>query len=128
MNIALILSGGTGTRMGVDVPKQYMEVAGRPIFTYCGRRRSWDGIGGGLLRKQGLMQTGRQAKEERLTISCGRRSSEDFRLRAKPDSYPFIMGWKILWNMRMIRTMYLSMMQQDRCFQRRLSQIAWTVR
>ena len=35
MNIALILSGGTGTRMGVDVPKQYMEVAGRPIFTYC---------------------------------------------------------------------------------------------
>lgn len=35
MNIALILSGGTGTRMGGDVPKQYIEVAGRPIFTYC---------------------------------------------------------------------------------------------
>lgn len=35
MNIALILSGGTGTRMGTDIPKQYIEVAGRPIFAYC---------------------------------------------------------------------------------------------
>lgn len=35
MNIALILSGGTGMRMGLDVPKQYIEVGGRPIFTYC---------------------------------------------------------------------------------------------
>ena len=35
MNIALILSGGIGTRMGLDVPKQYIEVGGRPIFTYC---------------------------------------------------------------------------------------------
>ena len=35
MNIALILSGGTGTRLGVDIPKQYIEVAGKPIITYC---------------------------------------------------------------------------------------------
>lgn len=35
MNIALILSGGTGTRMGGDIPKQYIEAAGRPIFSYC---------------------------------------------------------------------------------------------
>lgn len=35
MNIALILSGGAGIRMGLDVPKQYIKVGGRPVFTYC---------------------------------------------------------------------------------------------
>jgi len=34
MNIALILSGGVGTRMGTDVPKQYIEVKGKPIIAY----------------------------------------------------------------------------------------------
>ena len=34
MNIALILSGGTGTRLGFDIPKQYIEVNGRPIISY----------------------------------------------------------------------------------------------
>jgi len=35
MNIALILSGGTGLRMGGDIPKQYIEVEGNPILAYC---------------------------------------------------------------------------------------------
>lgn len=35
MNIALILSGGTGRRMGLNVPKQYIEVCGRAIISYC---------------------------------------------------------------------------------------------
>ncbi len=35
MNIALILSGGTGTRMGLDMPKQYIEVHNRTIISYC---------------------------------------------------------------------------------------------
>ena len=35
MNIALILSGGTGSRIGGDIPKQYIEVHGRPIIGYC---------------------------------------------------------------------------------------------
>lgn len=35
MNIALILAGGTGTRLGGDIPKQYIEVAGKPIIAYC---------------------------------------------------------------------------------------------
>lgn len=35
MNVALILSGGKGRRMGMHVPKQYVEAGGRPIFTYC---------------------------------------------------------------------------------------------
>ena len=34
MTIALILSGGTGTRLGFDIPKQYIEVNGRPIISY----------------------------------------------------------------------------------------------
>lgn len=35
MNIAIILSGGVGTRMGADIPKQYIEVNGKPIISYC---------------------------------------------------------------------------------------------
>lgn len=35
MTTALILSGGTGTRLGADVPKQYIEVNNRAIITYC---------------------------------------------------------------------------------------------
>ena len=35
MNIALILSGGTGTRLGGDIPKQYIEAGGHLIISYC---------------------------------------------------------------------------------------------
>lgn len=35
MNIALILSGGTGTRLGTDIPKQYIDVCEKPIIYYC---------------------------------------------------------------------------------------------
>ncbi|MDE7268930.1 MAG: 2-C-methyl-D-erythritol 4-phosphate cytidylyltransferase [Acetatifactor sp.] len=35
MNVALILAGGTGSRLGTNVPKQYLEVAERPIIAYC---------------------------------------------------------------------------------------------
>lgn len=35
MNIVIILAGGTGTRMGVDRPKQYIEVKGKPIISFC---------------------------------------------------------------------------------------------
>ncbi len=35
MNIALLLSGGTGLRLGADIPKQYIEVGGKPIISYC---------------------------------------------------------------------------------------------
>lgn len=34
-NIAIILSGGTGTRLGESMPKQYLEVGGKPIIRYC---------------------------------------------------------------------------------------------
>ncbi|MCM1267186.1 MAG: 2-C-methyl-D-erythritol 4-phosphate cytidylyltransferase [Bacteroidales bacterium] len=35
MVTALVLSGGSGTRMGVETPKQYIEVNGKPIISYC---------------------------------------------------------------------------------------------
>ena len=35
MNTALILSGGMGTRLGSDIPKQYIKVGGRMIISYC---------------------------------------------------------------------------------------------
>ena len=35
MTIAILLSGGTGTRIGGQIPKQYIEVEGKPIIVYC---------------------------------------------------------------------------------------------
>ena len=35
MNVALVLSGGTGSRVGSEIPKQYMEVGGKPMISYC---------------------------------------------------------------------------------------------
>ena len=35
MNIALVLAGGTGSRVGGDVPKQYVLAAGKPVISYC---------------------------------------------------------------------------------------------
>lgn len=34
MNIALVIAGGSGTRMGLDLPKQYYKVRGVPILIY----------------------------------------------------------------------------------------------
>lgn len=34
MNIALVLSGGTGARMGMGLPKQYQTVAGKPVIVH----------------------------------------------------------------------------------------------
>lgn len=35
MAIAIILSGGVGTRMGLSTPKQYVVVNGKPVIEYC---------------------------------------------------------------------------------------------
>ena len=35
MNIALVLSGGVGSRIRSDVPKQYISVCGSMIITRC---------------------------------------------------------------------------------------------
>ena len=38
--VALILSGGSGVRLGADIPKQYIEVNDRPVISYCIERLS----------------------------------------------------------------------------------------
>lgn len=35
MVTALVLAGGSGTRVGMDIPKQYIKVNGRAIISYC---------------------------------------------------------------------------------------------
>lgn len=40
MTVALILSGGSGARLGTDIPKQYLEVNDRPVISYCIERLS----------------------------------------------------------------------------------------
>ena len=34
MNVAVILAGGTGNRVGADIPKQFIKVLGKPILAY----------------------------------------------------------------------------------------------
>lgn len=33
-NIALIIAGGSGKRMGLDIPKQFVDVNGKPVLVY----------------------------------------------------------------------------------------------
>ncbi len=35
MKVALLLSGGCGSRLGAEIPKQYLEVNNRMIISYC---------------------------------------------------------------------------------------------
>lgn len=34
MNIAIILAGGTGTRVGEETPKQFIDIYGKPVIAY----------------------------------------------------------------------------------------------
>ena len=34
-NLAVIVAGGTGTRMGSDMPKQYIEILGKPVLAWA---------------------------------------------------------------------------------------------
>ena len=34
MNVALILAGGVGNRVGAKIPKQFIEVLGKPVLAY----------------------------------------------------------------------------------------------
>ena len=37
-NILLLMMGGSGTRLGAEIPKQYIDIDGRPIFWYIVRK------------------------------------------------------------------------------------------
>ena len=34
MNIAVIIAGGSGNRMGQDIPKQFLKVYDKPVLFY----------------------------------------------------------------------------------------------
>ena len=34
MNIAVVLAGGTGERLGAGKPKQFVEILGKPLIAY----------------------------------------------------------------------------------------------
>ena len=34
MNVAIIIAGGVGSRMGMDIPKQFIHVYGKPVIIY----------------------------------------------------------------------------------------------
>ena len=34
MNVGVILAGGTGARVGAGIPKQFINVQGKPILAY----------------------------------------------------------------------------------------------
>lgn len=46
MNIALIFAGGVGTRMGLKIPKQYIELGGKPILIWTLERFEKEEIDG----------------------------------------------------------------------------------
>ncbi|MDD0855200.1 2-C-methyl-D-erythritol 4-phosphate cytidylyltransferase [Campylobacter magnus] len=35
MNIAVLLAGGIGARLGADKPKQFVEILGKPMILYA---------------------------------------------------------------------------------------------
>ena len=37
MNIAIIIAGGVGSRMGQDLPKQFINVYDKPVIVYIRR-------------------------------------------------------------------------------------------
>ena len=34
-NTAVVLAAGRGSRMKTGTPKQYLEIAGKPLYKYC---------------------------------------------------------------------------------------------
>ena len=34
MNVPIILAGGVGSRIGADIPKQFIEILGKPVLVY----------------------------------------------------------------------------------------------
>ena len=66
MAVALILSGGRGTRLGADIPKQYIKICDRHIISYCIERLSrHDGIDGiWIVAASGWRETVRECLEK----------------------------------------------------------------
>lgn len=107
MNTALVLSGGSGSRMGMEIPKQYIEVKGRKIISYVLERLFFhaqiDGVQivaakqwqDSILEEMDLLQVPKEkwrgfsepGKTRQWSILHG---LEDIRKYASPDSYVLI--------------------------------------
>lgn len=85
MVTALLLSGGTGTRIGGEIPKQYIEIKGRPVIAYCLRTLlSHEGIDGvQIVADEAWRETIRncveQIQEEGEVSQQGGRGNRKFR-------------------------------------------------
>lgn len=85
MVTALLLSGGTGTRIGGEIPKQYIEVKGCPVIAYCLRTLlSHEGIDGvQIVADEAWRETIRncveQIQEEGEASQQGGRGNRKFR-------------------------------------------------
>ena len=33
-NVAIVIAGGSGKRMGLDIPKQFVNIKGKPVIIY----------------------------------------------------------------------------------------------
>lgn len=85
MVAALVLSGGTGTRVGGEIPKQYIEVKGRPVIAYCLRTLLFhEGIDAvQIVAEEAWRETIRncveQLQEEEEALKPGGRGNSKFR-------------------------------------------------
>lgn len=68
MNIALILSGGTGTRFGSDIPKQYLRIQNRMLISWT-IKAVWDSGNFDALQIVSA-EAWRDAIREELPVSC----------------------------------------------------------
>ena len=44
MNVAVILAGGTGTRVGASMPKQFLDIDGRSVIERSIESGFWKGV------------------------------------------------------------------------------------
>ena len=104
MNTALILSGGTGTRLGADIPKQYLMAGGKPLIAYCIETLSMHDM------IDTIWIVADAAWQERLINGCIKpieiKNSEDFPSREQTGSYPFFMDLRIFVSLLPMMTSY----------------------
>ena len=97
MNIALLLSGGAGTRIGGDIPKQYRKAGGRLVISYCMET---------LLAHPDIdaLQIVAEPKWQQELIQCGERLC-GFLCRGLTGRCLFFMGWRLFGRMGGMGTM-----------------------
>ena len=76
--IAVIVAGGSGTRMGTELPKQFLKVKGKPLLFYTLDvfLRAYDDLKVILVLPEEYTETGREIidayfDETRVTIAVG---------------------------------------------------------